>query len=178
MPSPTPPEQAAASVAENRRELRRVLGSFPTGITVMTAGRDMPRGMTANSFTSVSLEPPLVLVCVSRTAAMHDLVLEEKAFALSVLSADQEQIARRFADRSRPRGTREFEGVAIQEGGRTGAPVLLGSLAWFECGLEAVYEGGDHSVFLASVLDAGRVPTEEALLFYKGAFHRVEGPTV
>ncbi|MET9413628.1 flavin reductase family protein [Streptomyces klenkii] len=165
-------------MVENRRELRNVLGSFPTGITVMTAGRDLPCGMTANSFTSVSLEPPLVLVCVSRTAAMHDVVLEEKAFALSVLSVSQEQVARRFADRSRPRGRREFEGVAIQQGGHTGAPVLLGSLAWFECGLAAVYEGGDHSVLLGSVLDAGRAPTEEALLFYKGAFRRVEGPTV
>ncbi|MFH9862954.1 flavin reductase family protein [Streptomyces sp. NPDC017202] len=173
-PRPPAPDGAPAALLDNhRRALRGVLGSFATGITVLTAGRELPRGMTANSFTSVSLDPPLVLVCVLRTAALHDLVLDEKAFAVSVLAAGQEPIARRFADRGRPRGAREFEAVDTEPGRRTGAPVLSGALAWLECGLEAVYDGGDHSIMLGTVLDAGRGPDTDALLFYGGAFHRL-----
>ncbi|MFI6422845.1 flavin reductase family protein [Streptomyces sp. NPDC050842] len=171
-------DQTPAPRAEDRRELRGVLGSFATGITVLTAGRELPRGMTANSFTSVSLDPPLVLVCVVRTAALHDLVLDEKAFAVSVLSADQEHLARRFADRGRPRGAREFEAVDTEPGRRTGAPILSGAVAWLECSLEAVYDGGDHSILLGSVLDAGGDPGTDALLFYRGGFHRLAPSTV
>ncbi|MFD3659483.1 flavin reductase family protein [Streptomyces sp. NPDC058659] len=172
-PHPPADGHAPAPRAHGQRELRGVLGSFATGITVLTAGREMPRGMTANSFTSVCLDPPLVLVCVLRTAALHDLVLDEKAFAISVLAADQEHLARRFADRGRPRGEREFEAVDTEPGRRTGAPILSGALAWLECGLEAVYDGGDHSILLGSVLDAGGAPGADALLFYRGGFHRL-----
>ncbi|MFJ3338662.1 flavin reductase family protein [Streptomyces sp. NPDC086766] len=167
------PDRAPALLEHDRFALRGVLGSFATGITVLTAGRELPRGMTANSFTSVSLDPPLVLVCVLRTAALHDVVLEEKAFAVSVLSAEQEPIARRFADRGRPRGAREFEAVDTRPGRRTGAPILSGALAWLECGLEAVYDGGDHSILLGAVLDADRGPGADSLLFYRGGFHRL-----
>ncbi|EFL00101.1 MULTISPECIES: flavin reductase family protein [unclassified Streptomyces] len=158
---------------DGRRELRRVLGSFATGVTLVTTGRENPRGMTANSFASVSLEPALVLICVLRSAALHDTLLAEKAFAVSVLSAEQEPTARRFADRRRPRGAREFEGVDVEPGRHTGAPILVGALAWLECGLTAVHDGGDHSILLGSVLDAGRGGDDPALLFHGGAFHHL-----
>lgn len=172
-----PPTGSLPQDAPDRSELRGVLGLFATGITVLTAGRDTPRGMTANSFTSVSLEPPLVLVCVLRKSAIHEAVLEEKAFAVSVLSARQEHLARHFADRGRPRGAQEFEAVGSFPGRHTGTPVLSDSLAWLECGLAAVYDGGDHSIFLGSVLELGRGAAGDALLYFGGDFHRLEpGP--
>ncbi|MFH8345499.1 flavin reductase family protein [Streptomyces sp. NPDC018045] len=170
----TPPGRALDTGARGgRRHLRDVLGTFATGIVVLTAGRTEPRGMTANSFTSVSLDPPLVLVCVARTAALHDLVLTEKGFAVSVLSADQEPVARRFADRARPRGAREFEAVETAPGVHTGAPLLPGALAWLECRLTAVHDGGDHSIMLGAVLAADRSAQESALLYHGGGFRRL-----
>jgi flavin reductase (DIM6/NTAB) family NADH-FMN oxidoreductase RutF len=157
-----------------REDLRAICGRFATGITVVTAGQDVPRGMTANSFTSVSLDPPLVLVCVLRTAVMHEAILGCESFAVSVLSAHQEKAARYFADRSRPRGDQEFAVVDSTPGPCTGAPILSGALAWLECRLAAVYDGGDHSIFLAEVLDLGRGVSDDALLFYGGGFHRLE----
>lgn len=163
-----------AGTASDPRELRRIFGRFATGITVVTAGGDEPRGMTANSFTSVSLDPPMVLVCVLRDASMHETILEQAGFAISVLSNRQERVARYFADRNRPRGQGEFDTVAHIRGPQTGAPVLPDALAWFECSLAAVYEGGDHSIFLGEIVHAGRGPDEDALLFYAGAYRRLE----
>ena len=156
----------------DRDELRAVFGRFATGVTIVTAGRTHPHGMTANSFTSVSLAPPLVLVCVRREAAMHDVILDHGAYAVSVLSARQGHLARHFANPARPRGGLEFAVAESTPGRRTGAPIMAGSLAWFECRLAAVYDGGDHSIFLGEVLDLGRAPdADDALLFYGGGFH-------
>ncbi|MEU2249392.1 flavin reductase family protein [Streptomyces sp. NPDC019224] len=155
------------------RELRGIFGRFATGITVVTAGRGEPRGMTANSFTSVSLSPPQVLVCVMRDASMHEVILEHHAFVVSVLSDRQERLARHFADSRRPRGAQEFASVDATPGPATGVPVLDGALAWFECELSAVYDGGDHSIFLGEVLNVGHGADEDALLFYAGAFRRL-----
>ncbi|WP_327044160.1 flavin reductase family protein [Microbispora sp. NBC_01189] len=158
------------------RELRRVFGRFATGITVVTAGREEPRGMTANSFTSVSLDPPMVLICVLRDAAMHETIQEHRAFAVSVLSDRQESVARYFADRDRPRGRAEFAAVDSVPAPRTGCRVLPEALAWFECSLAAVYGGGDHSIFLGEIVTFGHGSGEDALLFYGGAFRRLDAP--
>lgn len=163
-PEPAPPAA----------DLRKIFGRFATGITVVTAGPQEPRGMTANSFTSVSLDPPLVLVCVLREAAMHEEILTSQAFAVSVLAAHQESVARHFADRSRPRGSEEFALVDSMPGACTGAPLVAGALAWLECKLSAVYDGGDHSIFLGEVLDFGHGAQDDALLFYSGGFHRLD----
>ena len=159
--------------ALGQRELRDVLGMFATGVTVVTAGETVPRGMTANSFTSVSMEPPLVLVCVKREAAMHKMIQDRGAFAVSVLSAHQEPVARHFANHARPRGDEEFALVDYVPGERTGAPIVSGALAWLECRLTAVYNGGDHSIFLGAVLGTGRGGDGNALLFFGGRFHRL-----
>ncbi|MEY9890145.1 flavin reductase (DIM6/NTAB) family NADH-FMN oxidoreductase RutF [Catenulispora sp. MAP5-51] len=155
-------------------ELRGCFGMFATGITVITAGGANPCGMTANSFTSVSLDPPLVLVCIVHDAAMHKAILSEGTFAISVLAAHQEPVARHFANRGRPRGEREFETVRWRPGAVTGAPVVADTLAWIECGLAAVYDGGDHSIFVGSVLDMGKGGAGDALLFFGGGYHRLE----
>jgi flavin reductase (DIM6/NTAB) family NADH-FMN oxidoreductase RutF len=128
--------------------------------------------MTANAFTSVSLEPPLVLVCVDRNAAIYKTVLAAGSFAVSMLSAQQEQVARYFADHSRPRGADEFSSVGWSPGPGTGAPILHGALAWLDCALINSYEGGDHEIFIGSVLASGFGATDDALLFFSGGFHQ------
>lgn len=170
-PDPGLVEQIPATSAVRPDRLRAALRHLATGVTVLTAGRDTPQGMTANSFTSVSLSPPLVLVCVNRSAAIHQAVLDHGSFAVSVLSGSQEYVGRYFADHSRPRGRAEFDVVGWSPGRGTGAPLIHGALAWIECALAAVYDGGDHSIFLGSVLASDHGPAADALLFFGGGFH-------
>jgi flavin reductase (DIM6/NTAB) family NADH-FMN oxidoreductase RutF len=169
---------AAAAHDPGGSALRAVLGRFATGVTVVAAGTEAPRGMTANSFTSVSIDPPLILVCVNRSASIYRTVLECGAFAVSMLSAGQEQVARYFADRSRPRGSAEFGAVVWSPAPSTGAPVLDGALAWLDCALAASYDGGDHAIFVGSVLSSGCGPARDALLFFGGSFHRPQLVTI
>lgn len=166
-----PIERPDQSAELDRYGIRRVFGRFTTGVTVVTTGGQTPHGMTANSFTSVSLSPPLVLICVLREAAMHRAVLDSKSFAVSVLAARQEGLARYFADRQRPHGDQEFALIDWSPGRFTGSPVVAGALAWLECSLTATYDGGDHSIFLGEVLDMGLRDEDDALLFYDGVFH-------
>jgi flavin reductase len=153
--------------------LRKVLGLFPTGVTVVTAHASTPCGMTANSFTSVSLDPPSILVCVNRNAALCRAVREAGSFAVSVLAADQEDVARYFADHSRPRGAAEFGAVGWTPAPVTGTPVLDGSLAWLDCDLTTSYDGGDHEIFLGTVLVSGFGAAGGALVFFGGAFRQL-----
>ncbi|MGD0602528.1 MAG: flavin reductase family protein [Streptosporangiaceae bacterium] len=166
--------QPDATAGLAAREMRQIFGRFATGITVVTAGREAPCGMTANAFTSVSLDPPLVLVCIQRNASMHDTIGECGSFAVSMLAAHQEPTARMFADHKRPKGKSSFDAVEALPGPYTGAPILCGALAWLECTLATVYDGGDHSIFLGEVQAIGRGETGDALLFYEGRFHRLE----
>lgn len=166
-----PIERPDQTAQLDRFGLRRVFGRFTTGVTVVTTGGHAPHGMTANSFTSVSLSPPLVLICVLREAAMHSAILDRKSFAVSVLAAQQEGLARYFADRQRPHGDQEFALIDWSPGRFTGSPVVEGALAWLECSLTATYDGGDHSIFLGEVLDMGLRDEDDALLFYDGFFH-------
>jgi flavin reductase len=160
--------------ADQGKALRSVLGRFATGVTVVAAGRDAPCGMTANSFTSVSVNPPLILVCVNRSAAIHGALTQAGTFAVSVLSARQERVARYFADHGRPRGPDEFDTVSWSPAPRTGSPILHGALAWLDCALTGAYDAGDHVIVLGSVLDSGFGPEQDALLFFAGGFHRPE----
>ena len=167
----TVPDAAAAT--GDQRLLRTVFGTFATGVTVLTVGGRVPHGMTANSFASVSLAPPLVLVCVDRDATMHDSLLAVGTFAISVLGGDQEDVARHFANRWRPTGLAQFDPVEWVPGGRTGAPLIASAMAWLECGLWRAYDGGDHSIFLGRLLSIRRQDPQEALLFFGGKFHRL-----
>jgi flavin reductase (DIM6/NTAB) family NADH-FMN oxidoreductase RutF len=152
--------------------LRKVLGRFPTGVAVVTAHAETPCGMTANAFTSVSLDPPMILVCVNRSAAIYQAVLKTGCFGVSVLSAGQEHVARYFTNHSRPRGEAEFDAVGWSPGPMTGTPMLDGSLAWLDCALTTSYDGGDHEIFLGTVLASGFGTAEHALVFFGGGFHR------
>jgi len=154
-------------------ELRSIFGMFATGVTVITATADAGvHGMTANSFTSVSLRPPLVLVCVLRSGTMHQAILDGKAFGISVLSSRQRPLAQYFAGR-RPQNDQEFDLVDWRPGACTGVPIIGDALAWMECRLDSVYDGGDHSIFLGAVLDLGRSAAADALLFFGGEYRQL-----
>ena len=152
--------------------LREVMQRYPTGVTVVaTAGDDgAPCGLTVNSFTSVSLEPPLVLVCIDQASSSHDRLVEASSFAVSVLSRGQEQLARRFAVEPSPSRFDRVEWVQCP----TGDPVLEGAAAWLACALHAVHAGGDHSILVGRVEALG-TGGPEALAFYRGRFWAV-GP--
>jgi flavin reductase (DIM6/NTAB) family NADH-FMN oxidoreductase RutF len=157
--------------------LREVMGQFATGITVLTAGGESAHGMTANAFSSVSLDPPMVLCCVSRAARMHESILAAGTFAVSILADDQRDLAKHFADWRRPRGMAQFDAVDWFEGPSTGTPLLSDCLAWLECELTQAYDGGDHTIFLGSVLNSSRrVGSPAPLVFYGGAYREVATP--
>jgi len=150
--------------------LRQAFGAFATGVTVVTVGGHAPHGMTANSFTSVSLDPPLVLVCIERSAIMHRSLSAAGCFGVSVLAAHQENIARHFADRWRALGHAQFEPVDWRPGRLTGVPLIGGTLARFECELWRSYDGGDHTIFTGKLLTLEWAPDDDTLLFFRGKF--------
>ncbi|RKT55195.1 flavin reductase (DIM6/NTAB) family NADH-FMN oxidoreductase RutF [Saccharothrix australiensis] len=163
--------EAAPTMEET--SLRDAMSRFATGVTVLTVGGEHMHGMTANAFSSVSLDPPLVLCCVARTAVMHEAISNAKRFAVSVMGADQRDTAKYFADKRRPHGSAQFDAVDWLEGAHSGAPLLSGALAWLECELVHCYEGGDHTIFVGQVLGCRRGAGTRALLFYGSAFHQV-----
>ncbi|GEC08108.1 oxidoreductase [Streptomyces spinoverrucosus] len=146
------------------------MARFATGVIVLSVGGEDIHGMTANAFTSVSLDPPTVLCCVAHSAVMHKALLAQKRFAVSVLGAGQESLARHFADKSRPLGAEQFRRFDWEPGRLTQAPLLHGALAWLECEMTELHDSGDHSIFLGNVINARRSPAGPGLLFFDGAF--------
>jgi flavin reductase (DIM6/NTAB) family NADH-FMN oxidoreductase RutF len=130
------------------RALRRALGRFVTGVTVVTTSEasGTPRGFTANSFTSVSLDPPLLLVCIAKSAASCPVFCAAERFAVNILAEEQRDISGVFATQS----PNKFEQVAWRPG-PSGTPLIMSSLAWFECARHAVIEAGDHVILLGQV---------------------------
>lgn len=145
--------------------------SYPTGVTVVTARAPGGGvlGMTATSFTSVSLDPPLILVCVDHASSSHDGLVAAETFCVNILSTDQADLAMRFS--FEPSTTR-FASVAWREA-PSRSPILEGAVAWIECGVAAVHPGGDHSILVGNVLDT-EVMGGEALAFYRGTFRRFD----
>lgn len=160
----------ATSTEVSPQDLRRTMGAFATGVTVVTSRMDgVMHGMTANAFTSVSLDPPLVLVCIDCSLRTHDLIADAGVFAVTVLACDQEQESRHFASR-RPLGE-GFDEVAWSPAPATGSPVLDRGLAYLDCSVERVLDGGDHSIFLGRVLGLGVLREEcDPLVFFGGGY--------
>jgi flavin reductase (DIM6/NTAB) family NADH-FMN oxidoreductase RutF len=155
------------------RELRNVLGCFATGVTVITT-RDQSGevfGITANAFTSVSLSPPLVLVCIDKNANCYFCFEQSGAFAVNILGREQEDVSRKFATK----GIDKFQGVAWRPGTR-GVPILEGAVAYVECRIVKSYDGGDHAIYLGEVVDAG-ASGGAPLLFFKGKYHSLGDPS-
>ncbi len=152
---------------------RRVAGYFATGVSVMTSHvNDHLHGMTVNTFCTVSLHPLQMLVCVDRKAHMHEVVEKSRVFALTFLSADQEHLSRRFADKNREFGASEFRDVAHRRGA-TGCPILEGGLAFLEGQVEALYPGGDHTIVLAQIVAMGIEREGDPLIFYGAHYRRL-----
>jgi flavin reductase (DIM6/NTAB) family NADH-FMN oxidoreductase RutF len=156
-------------MAIDPRELRNVFGAFATGVTVITtkdtAGK--PFGLTANSYTSLSLDPPLVLVCVDKKVDCYACFDQSKIFVVNILSEGQDRLSTRFATK----GIEKFEGVAVRQG-NLGVPLLDGAVAHIECTLVSAYEGGDHTIYVGEVQTAS-ASGDRPLLFFKGKYNRL-----
>jgi len=149
---------------------RAVLGRFATGVTVVTAidrrGRDA--GMTVSALSSVSLDPPLVLICIDHTASIYNTLSKATHFVVNILSEGQEALARRFAEK----GANRFAGIGYERGDN-GAAVLLETLGYLECEVVARHETGDHDVIVGEVEVA--VSNEgKPLLYYRGGYAQLE----
>lgn len=148
---------------------RQVLGHFATGVTVITAATDDgPVGLSVGSFTSVSLDPPLVLFCVMKSSSSFPKIQASGRFCVNVLGDDQEEIARRFASS----GGDKFEGIGWRPSPATAAPLLNDVLAWIDCEIDAVHEGGDHWIVVGRVLDLEVGREGGPLVFFRGGFGR------
>ncbi|MFI7639285.1 flavin reductase family protein [Nonomuraea sp. NPDC049400] len=160
--------------ATDSKALRTAFGAFATGVTVVTTGGAVPHAMTANSFTSVSLSPPLLLVCVAKSAMMHRRLAESSFFGVSVLAGHQEAAARHFADRYRALGAAQFAQVDVELGELTRVPLIADAAVSFECDLWRAYDGGDHTIFLGKVLSMRQRPGSDGLLVYRGRFAEID----
>jgi flavin reductase (DIM6/NTAB) family NADH-FMN oxidoreductase RutF len=151
-------------------EFRSVLGRFPSGVTVVTTkdsdGSD--EGMTISAFCSVSLNPPLVLICIEKNASAHQALTTASGFVVNILSATQEQVARRFAIVDIDR----FEGVGYSRS-QKGFAVLDDVLGVIECATSAKHDAGDHTIIVGEV-EAARAQNGTPLLYYRGGYAQLE----
>jgi len=157
----------------NPAEFRKAMGAFTTGVTIITVDLDGEvHGMTANAFTSVSLDPMLVLVCVDHATRTHAHLHAKKRFGINVLCEDQRGISEYYARPERTHEHAEVEAGAGFDRTRHGTPVLRGALAYLECRLQTVQEAGDHTIFIAEVEDVV-VAEGDPLLFFRGKYRKV-----
>ncbi len=161
------PEYRSGSDA---RTLRDAMGCFATGVTIITAHASdgKPVGLTANSFTSVSLDPPLLLVCIANNAGTAETLREIDEFAVNVLQIGQQPVSNLFAGKSEDR----FAGTRW-EVGEYGAPILPSSLGIFECKRHALHEAGDHFILVGRVEKASFEPRRDPLLYFRGKYRRL-----
>lgn len=153
------------------REQRRIMGKFATGVTVAsTRVGEAMWGMTANAVTSLSLDPPLVLLAVVRASQSHSWFQQGGCFALNILAADQAAISTRFAST----GPKDFSDLNVHTA-LTGAPILSDALAWVDCKLVEVLPGGDHDIFIGEIV-AGGARDGEPLLFFGGKYGQLASP--
>lgn len=138
-------------------QLRAAMGNFLTGVSVVTTSSGVPHGMTANSLTCLSLDPPMVLLCLDNQTRMLTALTENGRFAVSILAEPQQSVALHFADPTRTEGAPEFSGVDWFSGS-CGIPLIGGALAWIECEVETVYAGGDHQIIVGAVTSAEQTP--------------------
>ena len=152
------------------RTLRDALGCFATGVTVVTCLNDagIPAGLTVNSFTSLSLDPPLLLVCLAKHAASAAALISASHFAVNVLQTGQQPASIRFATRDEDRF-----GTTPWSCGEAGAPILKDSLGVFECRRHAVHDGGDHHILVGEVVKASFDGGLDPLLYFRGRYRRL-----
>ena len=154
--------------------LKEAMRVYPQGVTVVTTKTDDgPKGLTVSSFTSVSLNPPLVLVSLARESDLHDLFVASKAFAVNFLTDDQKSISDLFAGRVQAKD--RFEAVKYHTG-ETGSPIIDMARAVIECNVWKVYDGGDHSIVLGEVVKAYTLSARRPLVYYVQQYTTTERP--
>lgn len=156
-------------MAPDPDRFRQVIGHFPTGVSVVTCqGPDGPAGLTTNAVASLSLDPVLLLVCFDRASRTLPAVAAAGRFAVNVLAADQEDLARAFASKRTP--AEKFEAATHRVA--HGLPVLDGAVAWLACDLRDLHDGGDHVIGVGAVTayDDASHPPREPLVFHDGAY--------
>jgi flavin reductase (DIM6/NTAB) family NADH-FMN oxidoreductase RutF len=156
-------------------DFRSAMGAFATGVTVVTVGLpDGDRyGMTVNAFSSVSLDPPLVLVCLAGSGRGQQLIDRAGVFSVNVLAESQQELSRWFADRRRPEDASMFDAVAVGTG-VTGCPVLLGAAASFDCRVDRIVAAGDHGIVIGEVAALRQRPGAAPLVFHAGGYRSLE----
>ncbi len=165
---PAPPDDV---LRPGGSDFRTVLGHFATGVTIITAiDGGEPAGVAANSFTSVSLEPPLVLFCVARSSTTWPRIERARRFAVNILGEHQEELSRLFATKGADRFGRTDWHVGVG-----GSPVLHDVLAYLDCEFWAEYDGGDHIIVVGRVLDLGVSHHAGPLVFFRGEYMRLTG---
>lgn len=157
----------AAAPGVDSANFRRVLGHYPTGVCVVTAVDDqgVPVGMVVGSFTSVSLNPPLVAFFPDKRSTSWPRIAAAGKFCVNVLGSDQEALCRQFASS----GADKFAGVSHRTSAN-GSPILDGVVAWIDCSLHAVHEAGDHHIVLGEVLELETESANRPLLFFQGGY--------
>jgi len=158
---------------DERRRLRDLLAHFATGVTVVAA-RNGPllAGMTANAIASISIDPPVLMASIARKAETHAAIVGSHAFAVSVLAADQRELAECFAQPTTAAKLTRFCDAPWHEA-ETGSPILEGALAYFDCRLTEHHDGGDHVIFLGEIVAAGFREDAEPLLWYASGYRRL-----
>jgi flavin reductase (DIM6/NTAB) family NADH-FMN oxidoreductase RutF len=155
----------------DKSQFCRTCAKFPTGVTIVTVldREGGPHGLTVSSFTSVSLEPPLILVCVDHRANVLEHFRRSESLAINVLDETQQELSVRFARR----GENRFDGIAWYPG-QNGVPLIPGAIAHFECGIQRTVDAGDHTIFIAEVLG---VSSREGrpLIYYGSGYRKLEG---
>ncbi len=167
--SEEPSGSGESTFTPDAAEFRSVMGLFATGVTIVTAmDGDTPVGVAANSFTSVSLDPPLVLFCVARTSTTWPSIERARKFAVNILGEHQEELSNLFALKGADRfgQTRWHRGVG-------GSPVLQDCIAYIDCEFWAEYDGGDHTIVVGKVLDLGIMREASPLIFFRGQYARM-----
>lgn len=156
-------------MAVDSQELRRVMGHFATGVTVITT-KDVDgnhNGLTANAFMSLSLSPPLVVISVDKGATCYACFELQNGFTVNFLSEEQEEISRRFATK----GVDKFAGVQWHAG-NNGAAIIEGAVGHVECKITQCHDGGDHTIVVGEILNVA-ANGERPLLFFKGKYQRL-----
>ena len=155
-------------MALDEAKFKLAMSHFASGVTIVTTMHDGTQfGMTVASFASLSLRPPLVLICIEKSVKTHDAIASSRKFGVSILAAEQAEISNRFASRRDDK----FEGVAVQNG-MLGVPLIDGAITTLECNVTDTLPGGDHTIFVGEVVDA---QTREGipLLYYRSGYREM-----
>jgi len=150
---------------------RQVLGTFCTGVTIVTfKSNNTSHGLTVNAFSSLSLDPALILICIKKDGVSHKMLQDTNSFVVNILSEKQKDLARHFAN-SNLSSDERFNGVTLKPD--TPDPVFVDNLSYLACKIVNRFDGGDHSIFIGEVQEAGINGNERPLLYYRSEFPKI-----